>query len=156
MPYWACYLQAKTGTEKVSEDEPFRKCSEICVSNPFATAIEANVRALLLGAQGAPGTESGRPLNDEELATMVRSFQAEGVSFTVREGADEGASIPPGQVRKEAAWRAVEDLPDIPKLFYQLAGERVFPVPLKFDSLTPASDVLGAVFGLDGQGGRYV
>lgn len=54
---------------------------------------------------------------------MVKSFQIEGITFTARGVPDEEASIPPRQMRKEPAWRTVEDLSDIPKMFYQLAGK---------------------------------
>lgn len=86
--------------------------------------IEANVRMLLSDTQGAtPRPKPRSSVIEDKAATTLESFQSEGVSFAARGFAQDEASIGPGPVRKEAAWKAVEDLPHIPRMFYQLAGE---------------------------------
>lgn len=128
------------------------------LSNLIGADIEASVRALLSDTQEE--TSRSKPsilFTEDKAATITKSFQAEGVSFTARGGPHDGASIAPGQMRKEVAWRAVKDLPDIPRMFYRLAGENGSSIrAVTISRLTRASNVLGTVLGVDGEGGGHV
>lgn len=116
------------------------------------------MRALLSDTQEeASRSKPSILFTEDKAATITKCFQAEGVSFTASGAPHDGASIAPGQMRKEVAWRAVEDLPDIPKMFYRLAGENSSSIrAVTIRPLTCASNVLGTVSGVDGEGGGYV
>lgn len=91
--------------------------------------IEAHVRTLLSHShEEAPQPKPRTLFTEDETVINTKSFQAEGVSFTARGAPHDGAATAPGQMRKDVAWRAAEDLPDIPKMFYRLAGENGSPM----------------------------
>lgn len=86
--------------------------------------IEANLGVLLSKSEEAtPRFESRRAFTEEDTILLHKAVQEEGVSFTSRAAIHESTPMARKELSKEPAWRAVEDLPDIPKMLYQLAGE---------------------------------
>ncbi|SPO05815.1 related to polymerase I core factor (CF) subunit [Cephalotrichum gorgonifer] len=89
-------------------------------------AFKAGVQAVLSGSQAAasrPDAESS-PFYDD-MINVLQAVQAESVSFRTRADIGEEARmspIPRGKMKKIPAWRAIDDLPDIPKMLYQLAA----------------------------------
>ena len=124
--------------------------------NVTGTVFEANVRALLSKTGDTkPCLEAGISAINDERTIVVKDCQVENVSFTT---AGEEASLPIGQTRKEPAWRAASELPDVPKMLYRLAGENGFSMSSVeiCATLTRASLIRRIVFKVDGEGGGYV
>ena len=119
-----------------------------------------DLAALLSKTQEAtPRFEPRRPFIKEDMTPLHKAVQAEGVSFISRAAIDESPPMARKELSKEPAWQAAEDLPDIPKMLYQLAGEcgvSSQPYCRRLYPLTPASDTVGIVVEDDGQGRRHV
>lgn len=105
--------------------------------------------------EATPRFESRREFTEENTNPLHKAVQAESVSFARRAAIAESPPTARKELSKEPAWKGVEDLPDIPKMLYRLAGEcGVSSQPYRRQpySLTPTSDTLGIVVEDDGQG----
>lgn len=79
--------------------------------------------ALLSKTQEATPRFELRTFTEEDTTPLNKDIQEEGISFRSRAAIDESARMACKTLWKEPAWRAVEDLPYIPMMLYQLAGE---------------------------------
>lgn len=86
--------------------------------------------ALLSKTQEATPRFESRTLTEDETIPLNKAVQEKSIGFISRAAIDESARMARKTLWKEPAWRAVEDLPYIPKILYQLAGKCGILIPV--------------------------